>query len=268
MFNLADLKKYKKTQVKAKTTEEKVIVDSVVEEKPIAKDTKKTEKEVTFDESKNNAAVFQDQQIASDAMALLREWVETEDDDLDDGEGLGDRLFALMVGLADDNKDGELSDDELEVMNVGGEAVYEYLVSKGISEENAQKLLSDFDNDVADNVREMLVAKLPEGDDKLEEEMEKVVFSAKDNQSILDDTDSAFLDSVAEEEGITLDAAYRKKFVIRNGKKKRINVRRSGKVRLSAKQKQAIRKAQRKANTGAAKMKRMKSFKMRKKLGL
>lgn len=48
----------------------------------------------------------------------------------------------------------------------------------------------------------------------------------------------------------------------------RINKRISGKVRLSAKQRQAIRKAQRRANTGAAKMRRLKSFKMRRRMGL
>jgi len=64
------------------------------------------------------------------------------------------------------------------------------------------------------------------------------------------------------------DATYRKKMVVRNGKKVRINKRVSGSVRLTGKQKLAIRKAQMKARSAGAKMRRMKSMRKRQKLGL
>lgn len=65
-----------------------------------------------------------------------------------------------------------------------------------------------------------------------------------------------------------LDATYRKRMVIRNGKKVRVNKRVSGTVRLSGKQKLAIRKASLKARSAGAKARRMKSMKLRRKMGL
>ena len=215
--------------------------------------------------SGNSAARFQEQAIASEALNLLSEWLET--DDLDDGEGLGDRLMNMMVGLADDNKDGEISDDEAEVINIGLNAVADYLVEKGISEENASALLEEFDNDLAENVREALLAAVPDGEE-FDEELDNFVFSEEENAPLLDSAAENVLAKMAKAQNLTLDAAYRKVFAVRNGRKLRINKRISGKVRLSAKQRQAIRKAQRKSHTGAAMMRRMKSFKMRRRMGL
>lgn len=202
-----------------------------------------------------NSAVFQEQAIASEALSYLADWLETDDEDLDEGEGLGDRLRALMIALADDNKNGELDEEEKEIINIGVNAVAEYLISKGVKEENAISLMEDFDNALAGRVRDFLISKLPEGDDALFDEMDEIVFAGEPDEAILDDA-------------VFFDAAYRKKVVIRNGKKMRVNKRISGVVKLSAKQKQALRKAQRKSHTGKAKMRRLKSMKMRKKMGV
>lgn len=266
MFDIRTLRAYGKYAHKPK----QVLLDSAGEQsEPKSKAEKATSAQVDDgQELGNKIAIFQEQQIASEAMSLFDGWVNTDESDLDENEGMGDRLYALMVALADDNKDGEISDDEAEVIGIGLNAIADYLVEKGVSEENAVKLLTDFDNDTADNVREILLTALPEGDDEFYADMDKVIFSDEENQSILDDAlaDQLALDSVGEH--LSLDAVYRKKFAIRNGKKMRINKRVSGKVRLSAKQKQAIRKAQRKAFTGAAKMRRLKSFRLRKRLGI
>lgn len=205
----------------------------------------------------NRSAIFQEQAIASDAMALLSEWFETMEDDLDDGEGLGDRLYSLFISLADENKDGEISDDEADVINIGINAAYDYLVSKGVSEENATALLEEFDNAVAESVHAFVLEKLPVGNDEMFNEMDDLIFADAENEPMLDGIDH---------NGLALDAAYRKTFAIRHGKKMRINKRISGKVRLSAKQKIAIKKARLKANTGAAKMRRLKSFRLHKRM--
>lgn len=207
----------------------------------------------------NRLALFQEQEIAADAMSYLTEWFETSDEDLEDGEGYGDRLMSLMIAVADDNQDGELDDDEQDVVNIALNAAYDYLVSKDVSDENATALLEDFDNDLARNVHQFVLGKLPQGEDEMQDEMDALIFSTEDNEPVLD--------GATANELIT-DAAYRKVFAIRNGKKLRINKRISGKVRLTAKQRTAIRKAQRRANTGAAKMRRLKSFKMRRRMGL
>ena len=83
------------------------------------------------------------------------------------------------------------------------------------------------------------------------------------------------LDDLTEEEWDTLvfipeqKARFKaqKAFVVRGGKKVKVQVRRKAGV-LSAKQKAALRKARRKAQTGIAKLKRKKSLKVRKRLGL
>lgn len=219
--------------------------------------------------SLSKSAVFQEQAIVSDALAKFAAWLETDENDLDEGEGLGDRLMSLMVSVADANKNGEIDDDEAEIINIGLNGVADYMISKGVSEENAIALLEDFDNDIAENVRDMMLGTLPDGDEALWEEMDEVIFSDEDNESVFDSAQSeAMLQTLAREKGITLDAAYRKVFAVRNGKKMRINKRISGKVRLTAAQKTAIRKAQMKSHTGAAQMRRLKSFKLRKRLGL
>lgn len=219
--------------------------------------------------SLSKSAVFQEQAIVSEALSKFSAWLETDETDLDEGEGLGDRLMALMVSVADANKNGEIDEDEAEIINIGLNGVADYMIAKGVSEENAVALLEGFDNDIAENVRDILLGVLPDGDEALWDEMDNIIFSDEDNESVFDSVQGeAMLKTLAREKNITLDAAYRKVFAVRNGKKMRINKRISGNVRLTAAQKTAIRKAQMKSNTGAAKMRRLKSFKLRKRLGL
>jgi hypothetical protein len=65
----------------------------------------------------------------------------------------------------------------------------------------------------------------------------------------------------------TLFKGSQKAFVVRKGKKTKVKVRRRAKP-LSSKQKQALKKAQRRSQTGSAKAKRKKSYKIRKGLNL
>ena len=184
--------------------------------------------------------------IANQAISTLQQWAVT--DDLDDGETIGDRLFAMTIGIADADKDGDITGDEQEVISEALSEMYDYLVGKGVSEEDAEQLLEDFDDGVAERVKDLLVDNLPDGD-KADDEIDEFVFTPEDNEP-------------------AFDAVYKKKLVIRNGKKVRINKRVSGKVRLSAKQKMAIRKAQRKSHSASALMRRMKSMKKRRSMGL
>lgn len=183
-----------------------------------------------------------------DATHVIREWAET--DDLGEGEGYGDRLLALVVGTAADS-DTDLTEDEVDYAGMVAELVGDLLESKGIPEADVDALIGDgsFDNDVAERVHEALLDKMPTGEDAMNDEAARFV----------DGTD---------EDGDMLDATYRKKVVVRAGKKVRLNKRIAGNIRLTAAQKSAVRKMQRKAFSGAAKMKRAKSMRLRKKLGL
>lgn len=185
--------------------------------------------------------------ITMSTVACIQQWAET--DDLDDGESFADRLLAFIVGIADANKDGEITEDEQGVMEVALNAAWDYLVQLGVSEEDAGALLNDWDADTADRVRDLVSAALPEGEDAADAEIDNFVFSGGDQEP-------------------ALDAAYKKTLVIRGGKKVRINKRVSGTVRLSAKQKLGLRKARMKSHSAGAMMRRMKSMRMRKKMGM
>lgn len=185
--------------------------------------------------------------ITMSAVSAVQQWAET--DDLDDGESYADRLMALVVGIADANKDGDITEDEQGVLEVALNAAWDYLVKCGATEEDAGALLNDWDDEAADRVRDLVASVLPEGDDEASAEIDSFVFSESDQEP-------------------ALDAVYKMKMAVRGGKKMRIRKRISGTVRLSAKQKLAIRKARMKSHSAGAMMRRMKSMRMRKKAGL
>lgn len=185
--------------------------------------------------------------ITMSAVSAVQQWAET--DDLDDGESYADRLMALVVGIADANKDGDITEDEQGVLEVALNAAWDYLVKCGATEEDAGALLNDWDDEAADRVRDLVASVLPEGDDEASAEIDSFVFSESDQEP-------------------ALDAVYKMKMAVRNGKKMRIRKRISGTVRLSAKQKLAIRKARMKSHSAGAMMRRMKSMRLRKKAGL
>ena len=164
-------------------------------------------------------------------------------------ESYADRLMALFVGIADANKDGDITEDEQGVLEVALNAAWDYLVKCGATEEDAGALLNDWDDEAADRVRDLVASVLPEGDDEASAEIDSFVFSESDQEP-------------------ALDAVYKMKMAVRGGKKMRIRKRISGTVRLSAKQKLAIRKARMKSHSAGAMMRRMKSMRMRRKMGI
>lgn len=190
----------------------------------------------------DGAADYAKRDIALRTAAAIQQWVET--DDLDEGETYSDRLLALIVGIADENKDGDVTDEEAEVCDVALNAAADYLARKGVAEEDISALLNDWDESAATRVRDLVASALPDGE-AADEDIDNFAFSDEDQEP-------------------TFDAVYRKTFAIRNGKKVKINKRISGTVRLSAKQKMAIRKAQRKSHSASAIMRRMKSMRLRK----
>lgn len=189
------------------------------------------------------AIAFADTNNRMQAVSAMHEWLET--DDLDENETLSDRLLNLCVGVATDGAvDGELTDDEQECLDIVLDAAGEWLVKQGVEPEDVNALLNDWCADTASNVHDYLLSIAPEG----EADIINYVFDNSD--------DSAF------------DAAYKKVTVIRNGKKVRKNKRISGTVRLSAKQKMGLKKAQRRSHNALASVHRAKSMRIRGKMGL
>ena len=197
------------------------------------------------DSGLSGADTYTQKDISLKAVATVQSWVETED--LDDGESYADRLLALVVGIADDNKDGEISEDEQGVVDIALNAIWDYLSKFDADDADISALLNDWDADAGERIRDLLAASMPEGEDN-DADLDNFVFGS--------DQSAAF------------DAVYKKTLAIRGGKKVRINKRISGTVRLSAKQKVGIRKAQMKSHSASAMMHRAKSMRMRVKSGL
>lgn len=196
-----------------------------------------------LDSADNHAFAITDE-MRLDAASIVREWA---DADLESGEGYADRLYALIIGAAGGG-DEDLTDDEADYAAVIAELVGDYLEDKGIPGDDVDALLGGNleDEDLAARIHDVLLDKMPQGDDAMMDDTEKFV--------------------MGESEASMLDAAYRKVMAIRKGKKVRINKRISGTVRLTAAQKVAVKKMQRKAFSGAAKMKRARSLRLRRKL--
>jgi len=188
-------------------------------------------------------SVFTDE-MRVEAAAVVEEWADT--DTLDEGEGFGDRLYALVVGNATDG-DGEMTDDESEYAADLAQLVGDYLEARGIDGDDIDALLDNFENDIAARVHDVLLDKMPQGE-----------------EAMLDATDR-FVNGDAED-GEMMDATYRKVLAIRQGKKVRLNKRIGGTVKLTAGQKSAVRKMQRKAFSGTAKRKRARSMRIRMKM--
>jgi hypothetical protein len=209
---------------------------------------KAANRQATLDAAGAHAAA----DIRQSAAALVKEWAATGPADYDEGEGSADRLLALAIGVADENKDGDLSEDEANVVEIALNAMADFLVGKGVSEDDAVALLQDTNNEAGDRVLELLAGEGGEDDS----DVDSFAFDAESSESVMDGVLSVF------------DAVYKKKLVIRKGKKIRINKRVSGHVRLSGAQKVAIRKAGLKSRSSSARMHRMKSMKIRKNAGL
>lgn len=192
------------------------------------------------------------------AASVVQTWAATTDADLDDGETLADRLLSMIIGVADANQDGELDDDESAVCEEVAGYVWDYLSAKGVSEDDCDALLNQWNADAAVRVQDVVAADLGNaGDEGADADLDTFAFDS--------DSDASVFDSAGH---LVLDATYKKKVAIRNGKKVRINKRISGHVKLSAKQKVAIRKMLTKSHSSAATMRRMKSMRVRRKSGL
>ena len=191
-----------------------------------------------LDKAGNSTESMYKQRVAG----AIHEWA-SDDIELVGAETYGDRLYALLVGMADLDGNDEIDDDEAEFFSEICDMAISYLLNNGVNEDDAVSLVEDFDNDVAENVRDLLIGNLDDGD------IDSFAFDTdKDNE--------------------ILDAVYKKMTAIRGGRKVRLNKRISGTVRLSGAQKAAIKKAGRRAHNAGANMKRMKSMRLRGKMNI
>jgi hypothetical protein len=198
------------------------------------------------DKSLPGAAVYTEQDQKLKAASALQIWTETND--LEEGETLADRLFGILLGFVDANKNGELDDDEQDVFNSLLNYAWDYLTKYGVTEDDAGMLLNDWDSDAAERIVDLLAASLPEGE-AADADIDAFAFSDSDQEAVF-------------------DATYKKVTAVRDGKKVRVNKRVAGTVRQTPKQKLATKKAQMKSHSAAAQAHRAKSMRVRQKAGL
>ena len=183
--------------------------------------------------------------VALEAAAIVQAWLEEEPEE---GENYADVLQDMFFEDADMNEDGELNDDETVLIDARLNAAYDYMLSKGASEEDAYKLLSEWNADAAERVHDLLVEKMPDGE-AASADIDNFVFGGESEEAVM-------------------DAAYEKKVVVHHGKKMRVRRRISGVARRSAAQRAALAKARLKSHSGKANTKRLKSNRIRKAYGL
>ncbi|EBA4459013.1 hypothetical protein ACEZ6Q_004450 [Salmonella enterica] len=148
-----------------------------------------------------------------------------------------DGYVQAIAGISDD--DDEVTDEQEDAYNDAWGNVANFMAACGVSDDLIEALADDEDDDAASAVGESLASLDEEDRDELE---------------------AAFV--VAGSSDDMLTEAFKK--VVRNGEVKLIK-KRLRKKRLTAAQKSALKKARRKSNTGAAKLARKKSMKLRRK---
>ena len=180
---------------------------------------------------------------ALEAATVIQAWLEEEPEE---GETFADTLQDMFFENADMNEDGDLSDDETALVDARLNAAYDYMVAHGAYEEDAYKLLSEWNADAAERVHDLLIAKLPDGE-AADKDIDDFVFGP-------------------EAEVPVMDSVHKKVVAIRNGKKVRILKKISGPKNM--KRVALARKNARKMHSAAARIKRAKSMRIRMARGL
>jgi hypothetical protein len=116
--------------------------------------------------------------IRAQAAATIMQWAVTPASDLDEGETMADRLLAMFVGVADQNMDGEIGEDEADLIQIAMDAGYAHLVSMGVTDADASALLNDGDSAAADRIAELVSAEAPADDVAAADAIDAFAFDA------------------------------------------------------------------------------------------
>lgn len=228
-MNLDLLRQYAHVQKPRKSVAAQAVLDSVADDAP------------TLDSAANDYALSE---AAHEGAGIIQAWAEVND--LAEGENFADVLQDMIYEDADMNDDGELSESEIAIAEAKLNAAYDYLVSKGAAEEDAYKLLTEWNADAAERVHDLILAKLPDGDEA-EADIENFVFGSEGEEAVV-------------------DSVHKKTWAIRAGKKVRINKKISG--AKNARRVALARKNARKMHSAKALLKRLKSMRIRRARGL
>lgn len=192
-----------------------------------------------------------DAQMRSMAMGAVLTWIE-------EGDFSYSAIDELAVGVADLDGDEELTPSETAIYEDIWSVIAEAMMSLGADEDNIMEFLDDEDDDAGEKLGSFLADVM----DNIPSEDDEIVtsFATGEDGAVFECAD-------AEAFGI-FEASYKKVKVVKDGKVVVKKKRMSGKVRMSAAQKAALKKARRRAHSSAARLKRAKAMKVRKKRGM
>lgn len=194
-------------------------------------------------------------QARSEAMSAVIEWVAN-------GDYTYTTLDETVMVVADIDGDYEISETEEDIYNSIWAEVPDALLTLGCDMADV-KAFVDGPSKEADDAAARIGASLSKELDSVEADDDDIITSFAAGED-------AVLESAAGDDAYigVLEATYKRRKVVRDGKVQIVRKRVSGKVRLSAAQKAGLRKARRKAHTAAANLARKKSSRMRRRRGL
>ncbi|UAN43398.1 hypothetical protein KGP24_23750 (plasmid) [Enterobacter sp. JBIWA008] len=172
------------------------------------------------------------------AASMIAQWLEDDDPEAD----AFDALAIIMAGLDGVDEDADFTDEQVDAYNAALAALADAAVSMGADQDDVTDMIDDMDDSAAERVFDALSGN---DSDMLEEAIAMYTVAGGD---------TAMLEAV-------------RKKVVRDGKVKIIR-KRPRPRRLNSLQKQALKKARRKAHTSVANLHRKKSMKLRKKRGM
>ena len=181
-------------------------------------------------------AAFGDSQDRAQAMGIALSWIES-------GEYTADFLDGLIMGIIDINEDDDVGEEEEEAYNMLYAAVGEAFLALGGNSDNVASLINDGDDEAAAKLGSYLTDKLGASDMSDDDIVAKYALSP---DMVMESTVKRMRDGAVT-------------WVKKKPKKKH---------QISSGLRAALKKARLKAQTGAAKRKRMKSVKKGRKLGL
>lgn len=172
------------------------------------------------------------------AASMIAQWLEDGDPEAD----AFDALAIIMAGLDGVDEDADFTDEQVDAYNTALAALADAVVSMGADQDDVTDMIDDMDDSAAERVFDSLSEN---GSEMMEE--------------------AIAIYTVAGGETAMLEAVRKK--VVRDGKVKIIR-KRPRPRRLNSLQKQALKKARRKAHSSVANLHRKKSMKLRQKRGL
>lgn len=206
----------------------------------------------------DSAADLQDKTVRSEAVGVVTSWVERDGESMEEGEVALDSLYGMMFDTVGAEED-EPTDDQNEHLDLLTDAVADYLLSNGATEEDVDAILYDDSEEAAAaaaaRVHEMLVESMDNGDSE----------TAMD--SVVRFVNAPNLDGLTMD-GVSWSKMHRGRSTVhsKHGKKK-VTRHRMKWRRASVAQKVALKKNSRRAHTASAKLLNLRSNIRTRKLG-